>query len=156
MPSPPLITSMCSWAECKSRFSNLKACRTRAILAQLCNPKPYARFSAQGVPIPMSTEKLTLQLHPRAVAGKAVKKLRREGLIPVAVCGKGVEAYSAQVQERELMPILRRAGSTTLVELSLGGQLQQAFIQEVQHHSVTRKVLHADFHVVDLKVEINV
>lgn len=103
----------------------------------------------------MMTEKFSLQLEPRTVVGKAVKKLRREGVVPVGVFGKGIEPFNAQVNEREFLKVLREAGLTSLVEIRLlDREPQQVFIQEVQRHPVTRRILHADLHVVDLRTEV--
>jgi large subunit ribosomal protein L25 len=104
----------------------------------------------------MSTQ-LSLDMQVRTVLGKKVKHLRKEGLLPATVYGKGIEPLSVQVSERSFQTIYRQAGRTALVVLNIPGQWKKpsAFIQEVQRHPVKRDIIHADFRVVDLTVAID-
>lgn len=98
----------------------------------------------------MSTHSLEAQV--RAVFGKKVKSLRKQGLIPATVYGKGFEAVSTQVSDRAFHAVYRKSGKTALIELEISGHGKQSvFVQEVQRHPVTRNILHVDFKVVDLK-----
>ena len=89
-------------------------------------------------------DKITLALENRTLTGKKVNRLRREGILPATVYGKGVGPFAVQVNARTFSDTLRHTGRTTLVELQIPGQKpQSAFI-------------HADFRVVDLLIEITV
>jgi large subunit ribosomal protein L25 len=102
-------------------------------------------------------DKITLALEKRALTGKKVGRLRREGILPATVYGKGVGPFTVQVNARTFSDVYRRAGRTTLVELEIPGQKpQSAFIHVLQRHPVTRAIIHADFRVVDLRTEITV
>lgn len=102
-------------------------------------------------------DKFSLDLEQRTVTGKKVNRLRRDGILPATVYGKGVGPYTVQMNERTFTDLLRKAGRTSLVELSIPGVgKQSAFIHALQIHPVRRNVLHVDFRVVDLRVEINV
>lgn len=102
-------------------------------------------------------DKITLALENRAVIGKKVNRLRREGIIPATVYGKGVGPFAVQMDARTFQDVYRHAGRTTLVELQIPGQqTQSAFIHALQRHPVSRAIIHADFHVVDLLTEITV
>jgi large subunit ribosomal protein L25 len=99
----------------------------------------------------MATDTLKLNLQPRTVTGKEVKKLRREGIIPLGVFGRGIEPFPAQTDEREFVRTINQAGYTGLIELVMDGQKsQQAFLQELQRHPVTGRMIHADLKVVDV------
>lgn len=99
----------------------------------------------------MATDTLKLSLEPRSITGKQVKSLRKQGIIPVAVCGKGIEPYNAQVNEREFTALIKKAGYTTLIEVSMPGKKrQQAFLQEYQRHPLSLRIMHADLKVVDV------
>lgn len=101
------------------------------------------------------SEALALTLDSRTTIGKKVNRLRRAGILPATVYGKGVGPFSVQVDARTFSETYRRAGRTRLVELSIPGQPKQsAFIYSVQRHPVTRAIIHADFLVVDLKTEL--
>ncbi len=102
----------------------------------------------------MSTN-LSLDLELRSVTGKEVKYLRTAGILPAVVYGKGVGPFSVQVDEKVFFNVYRKAGRSTLVELTIPGQPKQsAYIQDIQRHPVSRSITHADFRVVDLKVAI--
>ncbi len=103
------------------------------------------------------SEKYTLSLEPRAVLGKKVKRLRRSGILPATVYGKGVEPIAVQVDARSFNAVYRQAGRTSLVELHIAGrQPLAAFIHALQRHPVTRDIIHADFRAVDLSQEVEV
>ncbi len=102
-------------------------------------------------------DKITLGLENRTLTGKKVNRLRREGILPATVYGKGVGPFAVQVNARTFSDTLRHAGRTTLVELQIPGQKpQSAFIHALQRHPMTRAIIHADFRVVDLRTEITV
>jgi large subunit ribosomal protein L25 len=80
----------------------------------------------------------------------AVTKLKAQGIIPGVVYGAKQQAEHIQLNAREIDNVLAHAtGEHFLVELEVGGAGNRlALVQEVQHHPVTRKVLHVDFHAV--------
>ena len=107
----------------------------------------------------MANETLRLELQPRTITGKGVKALRKEGILPIGVCGKGVEPFSAQVDEREFMRVINQAGYSGLIEVVMQGKRKQAaFLQELQRNPLTGRAVHADLKVVDVNkpVEIDV
>jgi large subunit ribosomal protein L25 len=102
-------------------------------------------------------DKIKLDLENRTLVGKKVNKLRRAGVLPATVYGKGVGPFTVQINARGFNDAYRHAGKTSLVELTIPGQpVQSAFIHSLQRHPVSRAILHADFLVVDLKTEISV
>jgi len=102
-------------------------------------------------------DKITLTFEQRTLTGKKVNKLRRAGILPATVYGKGVGPFTVQLDARTFSGILRHAGRTTLLELEIPGQKpQSAFIHTLQRHPVSRAIIHADFLVVDLLTEITV
>ena len=94
----------------------------------------------------------TLKLSPRTVIGKKVKRLRRQGVIPVHVYGSGTEALSLQVDALVLRRLLPRVGTNIPLSLAIDGQKGEniCFVREVQRHPVTEDVLHVDFLSVDV------
>lgn len=99
-------------------------------------------------------EKLVLKLEPRTVVGKKVKNLRKEGLVPAAICGKGVTAENFVADARIFGRVYQRAGRNALVELQMPGGTSQAFIRQVQKHPISGVWLHVDFHIVDMRTEM--
>jgi large subunit ribosomal protein L25 len=80
----------------------------------------------------------------------AVTKLKMQGLVPAVVYGAKQAPEHLQLSARDIDNALAHAiGEHFLVELEVGGAANRlALVQEVQHHPVTRKVLHVDFHAV--------
>jgi large subunit ribosomal protein L25 len=102
-------------------------------------------------------DKITLEFETRTVVGKKVNRLRRAGILPATVYGKGVGPFTVQISARGFNEAYRRAGKTSLIDLTIPGQpMQSAFVHSLQRHPVSRAILHADFLVVDLKIEISV
>jgi len=98
-----------------------------------------------------------LDAQTREIHGKKVKNLRKQGLIPATVYGKGVEPVSVQVDDRTFSTLYRRAGKTALIDLTIPGQPKLAvFVQAVQRHPVSRAILHADFKVVDVNKPVHI
>lgn len=101
---------------------------------------------------------LALSATERKITGKKVKKLRKEGLLPVSVYGKDVKSLALSVKLPEFMKVYGKAGETGLVELKFDGGSHHTLIANVQIHPVTRLPLHAEFHAVKLteKIKANV
>ncbi len=100
-------------------------------------------------------EKLNLKAETRSVLGKQVKKLRREGLIPANIFGKDVKSASIQVVGAEFARVFKKAGETTLIELSVGGEAAKpVFVRGIQRDPRTNSILHVDFQQVNLKEKI--
>ncbi|MFD3163707.1 50S ribosomal protein L25 [Herpetosiphon sp. NSE202] len=104
----------------------------------------------------MANETLRLELQPREITGKKVQSLRDQGILPIGICGRGIEPYSAQVDEREFNKVINKAGYSGLIELSIPGQKRQsAFLLEVQRNSVSNRIIHADLRVVDVNQPVD-
>ena len=93
----------------------------------------------------MTTESLSLQAEPRSVTGKKVKELRRLGLTPIHVYGRGIEPAALQADTATLRKIVAQAGSNIPVTVRGDGDARFAFIREVQRHPLTEDILHVDF-----------
>lgn len=99
-----------------------------------------------------------LNAQKREAIGKKVKKLRREGLLPVSVYGKDVASVALSVPVKDFLKVYDRVGETGLVDLKTDGKSQHTLISNVQIHPVSRLPLHAEFHAVKLteKIKANV
>ncbi len=99
-------------------------------------------------------DKLSLKLEPRTITGKKVKRLRKTGLVPASICGKGVQSASFQLDAKEFGLVYRRVGRSGLIDLQLPTGMHSAFVRQVQRHPVSQQFLHVDFRIVDLRTEI--
>lgn len=94
----------------------------------------------------------TLKLDQRTLLGKKVRRLRRQGVIPVHVYGSGIEPANLQVDDRTLNRLLLQVGSNIPVSVEYEGQNEESicFVREIQRHPVNETVIHVDFLRVDI------
>ena len=100
----------------------------------------------------MTTPTVSVQLQPRDTLGKKVKVLRREGIVPVHLYGKGVESRSLQCQARTLLLAISSAGGEfgQPMRVTIAGETSEytAVASEIQWQPRTGDVLHVDFRTV--------
>lgn len=96
-----------------------------------------------------------LELQPRDTTGgsRAVRRLRREGLVPGVLYGGDDEPVSFQVDERLLRHALAASGA--VLDLGIDGQSQPAVLKDAQYDVVRGDTLHVDFLRVRLDVKIH-
>ncbi|MBY9081736.1 50S ribosomal protein L25 [Paenibacillus sp. HN-1] len=79
---------------------------------------------------------------------------RRQGLVPVVIYGAGSESLSLSADAKTVDNILSRNPRAILkAELPSAGT-KDVIINEVQRQPLTKKLLHIDFHVIDMKTEL--
>ena len=103
------------------------------------------------------SKQVKLAAQTRSEVGRtAVKKIKAQGFVPAVIYSHHVEPVSLKVTERDIDTLLAHAvGEHVLVDLEIAGAANQlALIQEVQHHPVTQRILHVDFHGVSANEEI--
>ena len=101
-------------------------------------------------------DKVALKAAIRTVQGKQVRGLRRAGWLPAVVYGHGMEAFSIQLNSREVSRTLVRTGRASLMALDLDGQeTRNVLIREIQRDPVTQQVLHMDFYQVRMDEAIH-
>ncbi len=98
----------------------------------------------------MSTLK-SLKAEKRARTGSGVlNQMRSEGWVPAVIYGKVDEPSNLKVHAKTFSDLLAASASDNiLVELELEGAKHMALIKDVQHHSISGAVVHADFLAVD-------
>jgi large subunit ribosomal protein L25 len=98
-----------------------------------------------------------LTVTPRQVLGKKVKALRREGVTPANIYGRGVDSTAVQVSTDELQHVLKTAGRNEIVYLRMDGdEPRPSFVKSVQHHPVADHILHVDFLQISLKEKVRI
>ncbi len=102
-----------------------------------------------------------LNAAPRALARRAgAKALRSGGRIPAIIYGRQVQSQNLEVNAKEMEDLIHHSVSENLlVDLAVKDDARPkrlALVQEVQHHPLTGRVLHVDFHEVaeDEKVTV--
>lgn len=100
-------------------------------------------------------EKITLNVSKRDKVGKNnVDKLRLEKTIPGILYTKGEESVPVQVVEKELVKAFDEAGTSTLIDLNLDGDVKKVLFKEVQMHPFKNQILHFDAYAVNMKEKL--
>src|SRR5215472_18721709 len=94
-----------------------------------------------------------LNAFPRALARRAgAKQLRTAGRIPAVIYGRQAKPQNLEVNAKEMENLIHHSISENLlVDLEVKDDPRPkrlALVQEVQHHALSGKVLHVDFHEV--------
>ena len=107
------------------------------------------------------TQKIELEAQVRTILGGKVASLRRSGLVPAVLYGKGQEPISLQVPQKDFKRTLHEAGESTLVYVNInlpaqtgGRKTYPTIIHDVARHPQTDEVIHADFYKVNLDEKI--
>lgn len=91
----------------------------------------------------------------RKLVGKGLKSLREKGFIPAILYGPEISSsIPLQIKKEELEEILKKIGSSSMVDLNLEGQKYSVLIQEIQRDPITEEIIHVDFFKPSLKEEI--
>lgn len=102
-------------------------------------------------------EKISLKASERTVLGKKVKLLRRSGLVPAHVFGKGLETEHVSVDLKEFLKVAKQAGETGVIELRIGEEkVRPVMIKGMQTNANTDEVQNIDFYQVDLTKKVTV
>ncbi len=102
-----------------------------------------------------------LNAFPRSLARRAgAKKLRSEGRIPAVIYGRETKPQNVEINAREMGElILHSVSENLLVDLAVKDDAKPkrlALVQEVQHHPLSGKVLHVDFHEVSPSEKVTI
>jgi large subunit ribosomal protein L25 len=103
----------------------------------------------------MSSDRVTLMVSARGadqVGSRRVRRLRKEGLVPGVLYGKG-HSRAIVVEERQLRSALTGpSGLHAIVDVVIEGQKtpHHAVLKEYQRHPIRGTLTHVDFHEVRL------
>ena len=93
-----------------------------------------------------------LQVAPRTVLGKDVKKLRRDGQTPANIYGHKIESTAVQADSAALLRLFKGSSRNQIINLKVEGEAspRTVVVREVARHPVTHNVLHVDFFQVSM------
>jgi len=100
-------------------------------------------------------ERVTLEAKQRDGLGKNhVRRLRRDGLIPGIVYGRGRDPMPVAVEGKALRAALRTtSGMNVLIDLALANGDQESrtvMVKDLQRDIFLRNITHVDFYAIDL------
>lgn len=102
----------------------------------------------------MTHQRPVLEVSKRETLGRKVKHLRKDGLTPAGIYGKGYDSVSISVNSRELNKIFDDVGESGLVDLMLDGSKIPVLFRNPQYHPVEGNIMHIDCYKVNLKEKI--
>lgn len=92
----------------------------------------------------------SIQLNERTSAAKSqMKQSRKQGLIPSVLYGIGKDTISVEVNEKEVLDVLRKNPRAILQAATEAGVVP-VLIQSIQRDTLTGKLIHIDFHYVNM------
>lgn len=99
-------------------------------------------------------EKTIIVANKRVLFGRKVKKLRREGILPANIYGKGFESVSIQVSYKDFEKVFKEVGETQLLYVNLEKEEIPVLVHNVQKDPLTGEFVHVDFLKVNLKEKV--
>lgn len=97
----------------------------------------------------MSSDTITLKLTKRTEMGKAVKALRRSGMIPANIYERGQASEAVSVPFTEITKVFHQAGKHHPVELIVGTKKHLAMIKDVDIDPLKGWIRHVGFHAIN-------
>jgi len=93
-----------------------------------------------------------IDVEPRLVTGKRVKSLRRQGIIPAHLYGRGQDSLALQAPVTVVTTLLRTAEQNQIIDLKIGGESEprSVMLRGVQRNPITDDLLHVDFFQISL------
>ena len=100
-------------------------------------------------------ERVSLSAAARTATGKnAVKKIRKNGLVPAILYGRARESVPLAVDRKGLLGALATGGRNVLIDLMVThdgeSESNTVMIREIQRDHLRREILHVDLHQIIL------
>ena len=94
----------------------------------------------------------TYEVDQRAVLGKKVRRLRRDGVLPANIYGRGIPSVAVQMPLRAAREMLTAHGTNTLIRVQVSGEAESrpVTVRAVKRHPASGALEHLDFYQVDL------
>lgn len=109
----------------------------------------------------MATDTVSFPAETRAAEKKSdVTDLRNAGFIPAIVYSKGEAGTPVKLNEHDFEMMLKQhSGENMMIDLVVdGGDARHVLLKDIQHHPMSQRILHVDFHEISLDriVKVNV
>lgn len=101
----------------------------------------------------MSQDTVTFQAESRTADRKSdLTEVRENGFIPAIVYSKGQAGQAVKLNEHDFEMMLKHhSGENLIIDLQVdGSSAQHVLIKEIQHHPLSSRILHVDFHEISL------
>ncbi|MDH5684611.1 MAG: 50S ribosomal protein L25 [candidate division WOR-3 bacterium] len=100
----------------------------------------------------------TIKAEARTTIGKSANRsLRRNGLVPAVIYGRGEEPQNLVINEKEFSRLLEKIkGHSPILDMELAGKPIKCVIKLIQRNPITLNLLHVDFQKVHAREKISV
>jgi large subunit ribosomal protein L25 len=93
-----------------------------------------------------------LKAERRELLGKKVRRLRHEGILPATVYGYDTEPVSIQISAHDFAGVLRNAGRTGLIDLTIGTErARPVFVKQTTVDAKRNVIQHVEFYQANLR-----
>ena len=89
-------------------------------------------------------DQIIIDAEERTALRKKLGALRRSGITPIHIYGRGIESLTLQAATPELIHTLRAVGLTTPLTVKVGSDEHFVIVHQIQRHPVTERLLHVD------------
>lgn len=98
---------------------------------------------------------LKMKTETRSEVGtNKVNSLRSDEIIPAVIYKKGEDTKTIKVNNVDFLKIYRKAGTTSVINLELDGEIHPVVIKEIQKHPIKNQILHVDFQGLNMDEKI--
>lgn len=107
----------------------------------------------------MVNQNVAFKAEARSAGHKSdLTNLRTAGFIPAVIYSKGNAGEPVQLNEHDFKMMMKHhAGENMMIELKVGeSAARNVLIKEIQHHPMTARIVHVDFHEISLDRMIKV
>lgn len=104
-----------------------------------------------AAPKKQEQKKVTLSATKRDIKGKAVRKMRKEGMLPANIFGKDFASTAISINALEFRNTHKVVKATGVVFVEYDKESVPCLISQIQRHPVTDGLLHVDLRRISLK-----
>ncbi|MDP3244799.1 MAG: 50S ribosomal protein L25 [bacterium] len=96
-----------------------------------------------------------LQVKLRIQTGRQVKSVRKAGLIPAVLYGRGVASKNLEVEYQPFVQMFKKAGESSLIDLNIGSEAPvKVLVYDTSRDPLTDLFTHVDFYQVNMADKI--
>lgn len=103
----------------------------------------------------MSQDSITLEVSAREVSGKAVKHLRKDGIVPAVIHDHGKASVMVQGPYLDLMRAYKQAGKNQPIELKAPGHSYTVLIKDAEFEPKKNQLTHLVFNAVNKNQKVD-
>ncbi len=97
---------------------------------------------------------MDLKVEKREILGRKVESLRRQGILPAELYGRGVANAHLSIDTKEFEKLYKQAGENTVVNVVVDGVAKPVLIYGVHIHPLTDTIQSVDLYEVKMDEEI--